>query len=120
VLSERHFAEWGPLYLASDPGAAERRPPAVRIPAGPSADIADAWAGRLAYDPGRITAPLAVLRGAWDSLSTDADARWLLDRLGASPEMRDVKIGGATHLMHLETARTRLYAETRAFLEGAR
>jgi pimeloyl-ACP methyl ester carboxylesterase len=118
VLAERHFAEWGPLYLASDPDGRGRRPDGVKVPAGPSADIAQAWAGRIAYDPREITAPLAILRGEWDSLVTDADARCLFDRLTASPVKRDVKIGRATHLMHLETARTALHAETRAFLLG--
>jgi hypothetical protein len=40
---------------------------------------------RLAYDPGLIRAPVAIIRGEWDSLATDADARWLFDALKASP-----------------------------------
>ncbi|HEV2677286.1 MAG TPA: alpha/beta hydrolase [Aliidongia sp.] len=118
VLSGHHFADWGPRYLASDPGSADRRPAAVHVPGGPSADVIDAWSGRLAYDPAALALPVAIIRGEWDSSSTDADARWLFDRLVASPVKRDVKIGRATHLMHLETGRTALHAETRAFLLG--
>ena len=118
VLSERHFAEWGPLYLASAPDSAERLPASVKVPGGPAADIIAAWSGQMAYDPAEIAAPLAIIRGEWDSLVPDADARRLFDRLTASPVKRDVKIGRATHLMHLETGRTALHAETRAFLLG--
>jgi pimeloyl-ACP methyl ester carboxylesterase len=72
---------------------------------------------RLAYDPGLIRAPVAIIRGEWGSLATDADARWLFDALKASPVKRDVKIGHATHLMHLEKNRYALYREAQAFLD---
>jgi pimeloyl-ACP methyl ester carboxylesterase len=118
VLSRRHFDEWGPLYLDTDPQSRTRTPPSVRIPSGPWQDIADAWAGHLAYDPGKVRAPVSIIRGEWDSLATDADARWLVDALRASPLRRDVKISRATHLMHLEEGRHALYRETEAFLRG--
>lgn len=119
VLIEPQLRDWGPAYLASDPEAAARTPaPAVKIPSGPSVDIAAAWAGRLGYDPGRITAPVLIVRGAWDSLTTDADARWLRERLG-STETRDVVIPRGTHLMHLEHAREGLFEATAAFLMKA-
>ena len=88
------------------------------MPSGPFQDIYDAWAGELAYDPALVRAPVAVIRGEWDSLCTDADARWLFDGLSASPNRRDVKIARATHLMHLEAGRYALYRETEAFLAG--
>ncbi len=116
VLSRRHFEEWGPLYLASDPESAERAPASVRVPAGPAQGIADAWAGRFGYDPARVRAPVAIIRGEWDSLCTDADAAWLFSALTASPVRRDVKISRATHLMHLESGRFALYRETASFL----
>jgi pimeloyl-ACP methyl ester carboxylesterase len=118
VLSRRHFDEWGPAYLDTDPQSHTRTPASVQVPCGPWQDIADAWAGRLAYDPGQIRAPVAIIRGEWDSLATDADARWLFDALRNSPERRDVKIARATHLMHLEANRTALYHETEAFLRS--
>jgi pimeloyl-ACP methyl ester carboxylesterase len=118
VLSPAHFAAWAPAYLASDPTSLSRDPPSVAIPCGPRADIADAWAGRLPYEPSRITAPLCILRGAWDSLCTDADAAWLFDACTAAPLKRDVKLGHGTHLMHLEAGRTALHRDAIAFLRG--
>jgi pimeloyl-ACP methyl ester carboxylesterase len=118
VLSPRHFAEWGELYLDSDPGSRSRDPAAVAVPGGPFQDIFDAWAGNLAYDPGLVRAPVALIRGEWDSLCNDNDARWLFDGLSGSAERRDIKIARATHLMHLERARYALYRETEIFLRG--
>lgn len=119
VLIEPELRDWGPAYLASDPEAAARTPvPAVKIPSGPSADIAAAWSARLGYEPAVITAPVLIVRGAWDSLTTDADARWLRERLGSS-ETRDVVIPQGTHLMHLEHAREGLFEATAAFLMKA-
>lgn len=117
VLSRRHFDQWGDAYLDSDPESRTRSPASVKTPSGPWQDIADAAAGDLAYDPGLIRAPVAIIRGEWDSLATDADARWLFDALN-SPVKRDVKIGRATHLMHLEEGRHALYREAEAFLAG--
>lgn len=118
VLSRRHFDDWGERYLDADPASRTRCPPAVKTPCGAFQDIFDAWAGRLAYEAGLICAPVLLIRGAWDSYCTDADARWLFDALTASPLRRDVKIARATHLMHLEENRYALYREAQAFLEG--
>lgn len=88
----------------------------MKTPNGPIADIMDAWSGSLAYDPAQIVSPLAIVRGEWDSLCTDADAAWLLAALTSAPEKSDVKIAAATHLMHLEENRGGLYQATIAFL----
>lgn len=117
-FNRKHFDEWGSLYLGSDPGSRERAPPSVRVPNGPIEDIGAAWAGQLAYDPRLIRAPVAIVRGEWDGVVTDTDARWLFDSLQASPIKRDVKLSRATHLMHLESNRHELYQETRSFLQG--
>jgi len=118
VLDERHFRNWGEAYLDVDRESRTRAPAAVKTPSGSFQDIFDAWAGDLAYDPGRVRAPVALIRGEWDSFCTDEDARWLLAALTASPVRRDVKIGRATHLMHLEENRYALYREAQTFLEG--
>jgi len=118
VLIEPDLATWGPAYLASDPQAGGRDPPAVQVPSGPSADVASAHGGRLAYDPARIRAPTLIVRGAWDSSCPDADAGWLLRRLGAR-EKGDVKIPEGTHLMLLERSRVALFEATARFLQGA-
>jgi pimeloyl-ACP methyl ester carboxylesterase len=92
--------------------------PGGKTPSGAFQDIFDAWTGELAYDPARIRAPVAIIRGEWDGMCTDADARWLFDALRGSSLRRDIKIGRATHLMHLETGRRALYRETETFLAG--
>ncbi len=118
VLSRRHFDEWGALYLDSDLASRTRSPPAVRVPSGPSLDMQRAWNGALAYDPGAVRVPVAIIRGEWDGVLPDADARWLFDAFSAAPVKRDIKISRATHLMHLERGRFALYRETNAFLLG--
>ncbi len=117
VLLKRHFDEWGERYLDVDPASRSRTPAAVKVPGGAFQDIYDAWAGDFPYDPALVRAPVAIIRGAWDNLCADADARWLFDRF-ASPIRRDIKVARATHLMHLETNRRALYRETEAFLAG--
>ena len=112
------FARWAPAYLASDPEAAGRTPPAVRIPNGPRADNADAWSGRLPWTPGDLTRPLAIVRGAWDSLCSDADAGMLLAAATSTPERQDHKLEAGTHLMHLETGRRVLYDAVGRALKG--
>jgi pimeloyl-ACP methyl ester carboxylesterase len=118
VLSRTHFADWGERYLDSDSGSRRRDPPGVQVPSGPIEDIAQAWNDALPYDPARVQAPVAIIRGEWDHLIPDADARWLFDAFAASPNKRDVKISRATHLMHLECMRWALYRESIAFLMG--
>lgn len=119
VLSKPHFDEWGERYLDIDPESRGRSPAAVKIPSGAFQDIFDAWAGELPYDPSLIRAPVAILRGEWDSYCTDDDARSLHHALRASPLRRDIKFSRATHLMHLEANRYALYREAETFLNGA-
>jgi pimeloyl-ACP methyl ester carboxylesterase len=119
VLARRHFDDWGECYLDSDAESRSRSPAAVKVPSAAFQDIFDAWAGEFAYDPGRVRAPIAIVRGEWDSLCTDADGRWLFDAFKNAPLRRDIKIARATHLMHLEENRFALYRETETFLAGA-
>ncbi|MGH7041838.1 MAG: alpha/beta hydrolase [Acetobacteraceae bacterium] len=118
VLAARHFAEWAEAYLDSDPASRTRTPPAVKVPAGAFQDIFDAWAGTFAYDPTLVRAPVAIIRGAWDSMCIDADATWLLAALSGAADRRDVVIPRATHLTHLEAGRAVLYHATETFLRG--
>jgi cytochrome P450 len=116
LLIEPTLAQWGPAYLASDLEAASRHPvPAVKIPAGPQADIAAAWSGALAYEPARISAPTLIVRGEWDGVCDDRDAAWLLEHLG-SRDKRDMKLPRGTHLMHVEHGRERLFEATAQWL----
>jgi len=118
VMSRRHFEDWGGRYLDSDPQSRRTQPAGVRTPRGRWYDIGRALHGDLAYDPAQVRAPVAIMRGEWDSLCTDSDAAWLMRALRSSPLRRDVKIGRATHLMHLEAGRYALYRETETFLAG--
>jgi pimeloyl-ACP methyl ester carboxylesterase len=118
VLSRIHFGEWGQSYLDSDCESRIRDPAGVKTPLGPFSEIVKAWHGQLAYDPAQVRAPVAVIRGEWDSLMRDGDARWLFDALTGSPLKRDIKIGRGTHLMHLEAMRLALWQESIGFLSG--
>ena len=118
VLSRAHFDPWGERYLNSDRTSRSHEPAAVRVPAGPSGDILRAWSGQLGYDPAQVQCPVALIRGEWDGVIPDADARWLFDAFKASPVKRDIKISRGTHLLHLETMRFALYSETNSFLLG--
>jgi alpha-beta hydrolase superfamily lysophospholipase len=90
----------------------------VRVPNGPLAALIDAWTGKLAYDPAGIESPLLVIRGEWDTLNTELDARWLLSAATSSPEKKYVEVAEATHLMLLEENREVLYRATNEFLLG--
>jgi pimeloyl-ACP methyl ester carboxylesterase len=117
LLIEPELADWGPAFLATDPAACGRTPPAVRIPNGPQADIIAGMSGQLPYQPGRIVAPTLIVRGAWDNLCRDTDAAWLMNALGTR-QKEDVVIPEATHLMHLERGREGLLAATADWLSG--
>ena len=116
VLARAQFDDWGERYLDSDPDSRRRDPVGVKIPTGPFNDIIHAWHGELGYDPARVQAPVAVIRGEWDGVIPDEDARRLFDAFTAAPLKRDIKIGRATHLMHLEAMRYALYRESIGFL----
>ncbi|MBE7200675.1 MAG: alpha/beta fold hydrolase [Parafilimonas terrae] len=116
VLSRIEFDDWAERYLDTDPDSRSRNPQGVKVPSGPFVEILRAWHGALPYDPARVRSPLCIVRGAWDGLATDADARWLLDAFSGSPDRRDVKIGRGTHLMHLEAGRRALWQVSAAFL----
>jgi pimeloyl-ACP methyl ester carboxylesterase len=117
VLSRTEFSRWAERYLDSDPESRGREPAGVKVPTGPFVEILRSWHGELPYDPGLVRAPVCLVRGEWDGLATDADARWLFDAFECSPEKRDIKIGRGTHLLHLEVNRTALWRESIAFLQ---
>jgi Lysophospholipase len=118
VLSRTHFEEWAERYLDSDPESRSRDPAGVKTPLGPFSEIIKAWHGHLAYDPALVRAPVAIIRGEWDGLMLDDDAKWLFDAFTQAPEKRDIKIGRGTHLMHLEAMRSALWQESINFLLG--
>jgi len=118
VLEKRHFEKLGPTYIDSDPTSRSRTPPSVQVPGGPDADAKDAWTGKFIYDPSKIQSPTLIIRGEWETITTDEDAHWLYKALTNAPIKRDVLINGATHVMHLEKSRYQVYREVQSFLEG--
>jgi pimeloyl-ACP methyl ester carboxylesterase len=118
VLSRAHFEEWSAYYLDSDPESRARDPAGVKTPLGPFSEIIKAWHGQLAYDPSQVRSPVAIIRGEWDGLILDDDARWLFDAFTQAPVKRDIKISRGTHLMHLEAMRPALWRESIGFLQG--
>jgi pimeloyl-ACP methyl ester carboxylesterase len=118
VLSRVHFDEWSERYLDSDPESRSRDPAGVKTPLGPFSEIIRAWHGQLGYDPGKVHVPIAIIRGEWDGLAPDEDARWLFDAFSRAPIKRDIKISRGTHLMHLEAMRLSLWRESINFLTG--
>jgi pimeloyl-ACP methyl ester carboxylesterase len=118
VLSRTHFDEWTRSYLDSDPESRSREPAGVKTPLGPFSEIIKAWHGELAYDPAQVRSPVAIIRGEWDGLMQDDDARRLFDAFAQSPAKRDIKIGRGTHLMHLEKMRLALWQESISFLRS--
>jgi pimeloyl-ACP methyl ester carboxylesterase len=116
VLSRLHFEQWSQRYLDSDADSRSRDPAGVKTPLGPFSEIIKAWHGQLAYDPALVRSPVAIIRGEWDGLMQDDDARWLFDAFTQSSVKRDIKIGCGTHLMHLETMRPALWQESINFL----
>jgi len=116
VLSKTEFDAWGEAYLDTDPKSRTRSPPSVQTPLGPLSDLIKAWHGVLPYDPAAVRSPIALIRGEWDGLIPDEDARWMFDAFSRSPDKRDIKISRGTHLMHLEAMRGALWRESIAFL----
>ena len=110
--------EWGEAYLDIYPESRTHLPHAVKTPSGAFQDIYDAWAGELGYEPALVRAPVSIVRGEWDGMCTEDDAKWLFNALKSSPIRRAVTISRGTHLMHLEESRYALYRETEAFLVG--
>jgi alpha-beta hydrolase superfamily lysophospholipase len=116
VLSRAQFYEWGDRYLDTDPESRTWHPCSVKIPAGPVRDVTRMWSGDPCYDPARVRAPVCLLRGEWDRVTSREDTRTLFDALTSAPCKRDITLSRGTHLMHLESGRRALYRESICFL----
>jgi pimeloyl-ACP methyl ester carboxylesterase len=115
VLDDAHMDAWARAYLASDPQAQSRMPPAVCVPNGPSADIAALWSGVPQYDAARVRMPTLLVYGEWDSVFDDRDAARLAAELRNAP-VTTRRLPRGTHLMHLESGRHALHAAVNEFL----
>lgn len=109
---------WGEAWLASEPAAKWRTPPAVRVPYGLIAELQKMRrTGRPPYDPPRIASPALVVVGEWDAATPVAQSLELFRRLPGT-EKRLAVIGQGGHRMHLERTRGALFAEVAAFIGG--
>lgn len=118
-VDDAELDRWCRAYLASDASAAQRTPAAVKIPAGPAADVAACWAGQTLLDAALIRIPVLIVRGEWDHVSTDADAARLFNQLSGCADKRDLKLSGGNHWLHLQPRRLALWAAVRSFLQEA-
>ena len=116
-VSAEELDRWCAAYLDSDPDSHRRSPRAAKIPNGPGADIDRLWSGEALVDDGRVRQPTLIVRGAWDHVTTDADAARLFAALSGASDRRDVKIAGGNHWLHLQPRRRALWAETLSFLQ---
>jgi pimeloyl-ACP methyl ester carboxylesterase len=115
-VSDEELERWCAAYLDSDPTSSQRTPRSAKVPNGPSADIGLLWSGESIVDSGRIRQPTLIVRGEWDHVTTDADAKRLFDALSGTSDKRDIKISGGNHWLHLQPRREALWAETLSFL----
>jgi pimeloyl-ACP methyl ester carboxylesterase len=105
--------------MAVDPIGAGKQPQVVRAPNGPALDYQRFWdQSRAPYDPAKITAAVLVVRGEWDTLSTDIGGRDLASRLIAAAGRTYVAVPGGTHYIMIERGRERLFNAVQQFLEA--
>lgn len=119
-VSDEELERWCAAYLDSDPTSSQRTPRSAKVPNGPGADIGLLWSGKSIVDSRKILQPTLIVRGEWDHVTTDADAKRLFDALSGMRDKRDMKISGGNHWLHLQPRRQALWAEALSFLrEGA-
>ncbi len=116
VLAEPMLDHWGPTWLATDPAAVGRTPPAVKVPTGPQSDVFTMFGGADLYDPKNLKTPLLVARGEWDNLCTAGDVAALQARGVA---LSEAVIPESGHLAHIERNRAKLWTAINSFLRSA-
>jgi pimeloyl-ACP methyl ester carboxylesterase len=75
-----------------------------------------AWSGEPVVDSGRIPQPTMIVRGEWDHITTDTDAKRLFEALSGTRDKRDVKISSGNHWLRLQPRREALWAEALSFM----
>lgn len=103
---------------AADPASGDRKEPSFRAPTGALVDLFEIFNGRPLYDPGRISTPTLVVRGANDTTSTVSDAVNLFHRLGARRK-RFVTISPGSHFLCVERNAAELFDEIDVFLKSS-
>jgi pimeloyl-ACP methyl ester carboxylesterase len=100
-----------------DPQSYSHSPPAFRSPAGALVDLFRIFNGEPLYDPGLITKPTLLVRGAEDTTSTESDTKRLLSAI-ASAEKEYLAISPGSHFLCIEKSRNELYKSLRDFLDA--
>jgi pimeloyl-ACP methyl ester carboxylesterase len=120
LLPPGWFEHMAGVTWATDPDGQRQRPPALRVPNGPLAEMAEAQAAqRPFYDPARIAAPALLVLAEWDQVTPPAMAQALFPLLANSPGKRLVVLGEGTHAVMLERNRGALFQAVQVFLEEA-
>jgi pimeloyl-ACP methyl ester carboxylesterase/heme-degrading monooxygenase HmoA len=109
-------SSWQKQWLASDPRSAADPKGRVSFPTGPMQDIDELAHGNCYYDASGVTCRTLVIRGGWDHLPADDDAKLLMTSLSNAAFKQYVVVPGGTHVLHLEKNRQQLYNETFRFL----
>jgi pimeloyl-ACP methyl ester carboxylesterase len=116
LLEPAVHARWAAQFAASAPPSSKTSNGDLRIPAGPLADITAAEADIYPYEQNKVTSPVFVVYGDYDTVVDRAGAAAFLDRFTASPLKWMLQIDRGTHVMHLEENRHSLYSSVEAFI----
>lgn len=112
-------AAYADAALASDPTAATRDPPSVRVPSGPLHDSFLLTTGQRMWSAGDVRAATLVVRSSLDFWSRSEDVAALRRELVRARRVEFVELANATHLAFLdrpEHGRTQFVAALRDFL----
>lgn len=116
LLEPAVHARWAAEFAASAPPSSKTAHGDLRIPAGPLADLPAAEANTYPYAQDKITSPVFVVYGDYDTLVDRPGAAAFLARFSASPLKWVLQIDHGTHVMHLEKNRHSLYSSVQAFI----
>jgi len=114
------FDVWADATFASDAEGAKMNPPVLRAPNGVVQDGAEFFgAGKIYYDPARITVPTLLVQAEWDRDTPTYMAQTLFPLLVNSPGKRYVLLAEGTHTIMMEKNRIALFRAVQAFLDEA-
>ena len=114
------FEAWADATWATDPDAATKNPGMLRAPNGVVEDSVNYWnAGKMQYDPSKITVPTLILHAEWDADLPSYLAQEYFKKLTNVPYKRLVEFGEGTHTIMMEKNRMQFFRELIGFLDEA-
>jgi len=118
VLPAGWFETLTDTTWASDPVGAKMDPPVLRFPSGSVQDTVEYWsAGKVMYDPAKITVPTLIVGAEWDRLNPPYMRQALFPLLVNSPGKRYVELAEGAHTIMVEKNRIKLFEAVQAFLD---